>query len=221
MSQTVYISRDLKESEELERLLRTNGIVLLASSMIKTESISFSQPIPNTDWIFFSSKNAVRYFFEQQPEIKSQRMAAVGRGTAEVLEEFTKVDFVGNNIDTHITAKEFKKHIDNETVLFPQSEQSRKSIEHAFDTAQVHELVCYRTKQNAHEIGFADVLVFTSPSNVESFFLKNGILDYQKAMAFGYATAEAMTNHGLETVTIPKSLDAETLADTIKQLLHS
>ncbi len=221
MSHTVFISRNEDECDELSKTLSAEGITLIALSMIKTETVKFQQPIPQTDWIFFSSKTGVRTFFSQNPEIKNQRFAAVGQGTADVLKEYATVDFIGRHIDTRITAVDFKEKIGNATVLFPQSAISRKTIESVFDKEQAIELVCYQTIENSKEVGSADVLVFTSPSNVDSFFLKNRLLHFQKNIAFGYSTEEALKRHGAENITIPESLDNESLVNTIKNALRS
>ncbi len=219
MSHTVFISRNEEDCEELSKALSAEGIALIAVSMIKTEPVKFEQSIPQTDWIFFSSKNGVRTFFSQNPEIGSQRFAAVGQGTADVLNEFAKVDFIGKHIDTRITAQEFKEHIENATVLFPQSSISRKTIVSAFDNTQAVEIVCYKTQEESKEVGAADVFIFTSPSNVDSFFKKNKVFHYQKMISFGFPTEETLKKHGVENIVIPESLDTETLIRTIKAQL--
>lgn len=221
MGHTVFITREEEESQELSAALRKEGIELLATSMIKIEAVEFSHPIAQTDWIFFSSKNGVRQFFSQKPEIHSQRFAAVGQGTADELSAYATPAFIGKHIDTRITAEDFKTEVKNGSVLFPQSEQSRKTIQRVFGKNQVHELICYRTVPNGREVGAADVVIFTSPSNVEAYFSKNKLFHFQKIIAFGHSTEESLKNHGVQEILIPESLTTESLMDTIKTALRS
>jgi len=105
--------------------------------------------------------------------------------------------------------------------LFPQSEQSRKTIQRVFDKSQVHELICYRIAPNGREVGTADIIIFTSPSNVEVYFSKNKLFHFQKTIAFGHSTKESLKNQGVLEVLIPASLTTESLMDTIKIALGS
>ncbi len=221
MGHTVFITREEEECQELSAALRKEGIELLTSSMIKIEDVAFPQPIPKTNWIFFSSRNGVRHFFSQKPEIHSQRFAAVGQGTADELSAYETPAFIGKHIDTRITAEDFKAEVKGDSVLFPQSEQSRKTIQRVFDKSQVHELICYRSVPNARKVGAADVIIFTSPSNVEAYFSKNQTFHFQKIIAFGYSTEESLKNHGVQEILIPESLTAESLVNTIKNALRS
>jgi len=105
--------------------------------------------------------------------------------------------------------------------LFPQSEQSRKTIQRVFDKSQIRELICYRSVPNAREVGAADIIIFTSPSNADAFFSKNKTFHFQKIIAFGHSTEESLKNHGVQEILIPKSLTTESLVDTIKTALGS
>ena len=63
---------------------------------------------PECDWIFFSSKNAVKFFFAKNNVLGHQKIACVGDGTFKVLSKYVnRVDYVGNAIDTHLIGKEF------------------------------------------------------------------------------------------------------------------
>ena len=45
-----------------------------------------------------------------------------------------------------------------------------------------------------------DVIVFTSPSNVDGFLLKNNFRKNQKIIALGSTTAERLAQHGISPV---------------------
>ncbi|MFT6717464.1 MAG: hydroxymethylbilane synthase, partial [Saprospiraceae bacterium] len=75
-------------------------------------SIGQVQSTPTTDWIFFSSKNAVKYFFELGYTINNRKLACIGKGTAKALRAFTdNIDFIGKNVDINLTSKQFIKII--------------------------------------------------------------------------------------------------------------
>jgi hydroxymethylbilane synthase len=219
MSATVFISRDKKDCAELEQRLAALRVNLLAQSFIRIEHVAFSPAIPPTDWIFFSSKNSVQAFFAQSPQLENQRFAAVGKGTAELLKQYVKVDFIGEHIDTTITAQEFKTVVGAGSVLFPQSDISRKTIESTFASSQVIPLVCYSTQELKINLDPADIYVFTSPSNVRAFYRLNSIPSDAKVMAFGYPTQQALSEHFKGNIIIPEALDTESLVRTIKSLL--
>lgn len=219
MSSVVFISRDQKDCTELEQRLSALRANLLAQSFIRIEHIAFSPAIPMTDWIFFSSKNAVLAFFASAPLIGKQRFAAVGKGTAELLKQYVPVDFIGEHIDTTITAQDFKSVVGGATVLFPQSDISRKTIESACAASQVESLVCYSTQELEIKMKPADIYVFTSPSNVRAFYRLNAISPEAKVMAFGYPTQQVLSEHFSGNIIIPEALDTESLVRTIKSLL--
>lgn len=219
MSSTVFISRDKKDCAELEKRLAALRVNLLAQSFIRIDHVPFSPAIPQTDWIFFSSKNAVRAFFAQSPRLGNQRFAAVGKGTAELLKQFAQVDFIGEHIDTTITAQDFKSIVGDGTVLFPQSNISRKTIERVFASWQVVPLVCYTTQEVELKVNPADIYVFTSPSNVRAFYRLNTVSPNAKVIAFGYPTQQALSEHFTGAIILPEALDADSLVHTIKSLL--
>jgi len=66
-------------------MLSPAGFEVIGHSLIEFKAIPFDLP-SSFDWIFFYSKNAVRYFFEQiPPENIHSSIAAFGPGTAHFL----------------------------------------------------------------------------------------------------------------------------------------
>jgi uroporphyrinogen-III synthase len=215
MSNSVFISRTLDEDSDLIRSLHHHGYLVTAISMIRTEPIAFNPDIPFTDWIFFSSSRAVQNFFLNEPQIGGQKFAALGEGTAEELKKFREPDYTGHASDPADTAKEFAAMVSASTVLFPVAEQSLCTIQNALAASQVTNVVCYRSIPAPVDIGFPDVLVFSSPSNVHSFYKLNRILTYQKVIAYGKATAAALTSFYVDDIIIPRSLKNEDLVKAI------
>ena len=206
----VFISRDEKRNDFFKRCLEANGYKVLAQSLIEIKQIPMRKFV-KTDWVFFSSKNAVKHFFEQKPDVEGTKFGAVGKSTAEEIRKFGKrADFIGNQDDTRMTGKKFSALVGSKTVLFPQAKESMRTIQFQLKKENVKDVVVYQTiKNNDLALPTADcrLLIFTSPSNVESFFEKNKISSEQKVIAMGDATANALKKYKIKTDKQPASFD--------------
>jgi uroporphyrinogen-III synthase len=191
------------------------GFDITDVSMIEAIPISFSPNIPDTDWIFFSSKNAVEFFFSQKPILKNQKFAAIGSGTAAILPVPHALAWVGDTNDIERVAHEFEQLIQGQTVLFPQSEVSLQTVQKALKEEQIINLICYKTAANPQKVHAAQVLVFTSPSNVKAYLQLNSILPTQRLIAFGKSTARCLYELGYAAVNILPSLTPKELLNTI------
>ena len=216
MTSSVFITRNASDSPGLIEELIRSGFNVQAIPLIRSEPIAFDRNIPETDWIFFSSSNAVRFFFQANPIIQHQFFAAIGDATARTLTAFRLPDFTGSSSDIQKTALEFAEIAANASVLFPGPETGIRQIQKALNPSQIVDLICYRTIPTPLNVGFPDILVFSSPSNVESFFQINAIQQHQRFIAFGSSTALSLKKHGIVNPTIPKSLSDEDLLQAIK-----
>lgn len=221
MRTSVYISRHATEVTSLISSLIHAGFQVQAQSLISTSPVEFPQPIPKTDWIFFSSGNSVRYFFSQIKKTPVAKYAAIGMGTARELSQFVRPDFTGSSIDILETARIFAKHAGPASVLFPGAENSLKHVQSVFLEKQIQNLICYRTEETPVHVGYPDILVFSSPSNVRSFFRINRMFTYQQSIAFGLSTANELKKYGASSVSIPRSLSDEDILEAIKQVADS
>jgi len=96
---TAFITRDISNFSEFQKLLAAAGWQVTGHSLVALAPLPF-RAMPDCDWIFFSSKNAVRFFFQnienQNIDLPKSKWAALGQATAKVLAEYVgKVDFVG------------------------------------------------------------------------------------------------------------------------------
>ncbi|MBL0314281.1 MAG: uroporphyrinogen-III synthase [Flavobacteriales bacterium] len=221
MSTSVFISRAPEEVSNLIGLLQEQQIEVIAKSLIQTEEITFPRELPLTDWIFFSSARSVQYFFLQQPHIMHQKFGCIGEKTATELRKHATPSYVGENIDTMMTAREFADFIGTDTVLFPGAEDSLRTIQSALPKEQCRELTCYRTIAQPVAIPVADVLVFSSPSNVHSFFQNNTHHLGQHYVAFGPSTLKALESYGIGNTRLPETLSDESILKAIKQCVMS
>lgn len=227
---SVFISRNGKKDDFFKRCLEAHGYRVFAQSLIEIKSVPIRKPI-KADWIFFSSKNAVKYFFESTTLSLSPvsgegssfpKIAAVGKATAEEIRKFGKrAEFIGSSDDTRMTGKKFSALVGHKTVLFPQAKESMKTIQLQMSGAKVIDLVVYETLKRG-ELGMEcskfEVLVFTSPSNVETYFEKNRVSAEQKIVAMGDATANALRKFGVRADKMPASFDDLGLAQAVFSL---
>ncbi|MFN8699695.1 MAG: uroporphyrinogen-III synthase [Flavobacteriales bacterium] len=216
MSQTVFISRELPADNHLLTTLAAEGFELIAQPMITTRSVACEMPTIRSGWIFFSSKQGVEHFFAHTPSVGSAQLAAIGEGTARLLRKYGEVEFTGRHSDTDEVAREFKKTAGRKKVYFPISEQSVRTVQQALPASQVVDIVCYRTEENPVPVGHPDILIFSSPSNVQAFLKANTIMPFQKVIAFGKTTAAALEEAGVKSV-VSKGTSDSALLEAIKR----
>lgn len=217
---SVFISRDLDDKSIFKKLLEENGLQVEGNSLIKTKAIAFKE-VPNYERIFFASKNGVQHFFEHYggPEI---RMAdAIGPGTASALKaRGIEVRFIGDGPDTALIGTEYSKQIKSDRVLFVTAEQGSRKIQNTLPEGQALALIVYRSIQLDPGRIDAEILVFTSPSNVQAYFKKNELTEGQKVIAIGTTTKETLLELGVGSVAIPWASHELALADAVLSSQH-
>ncbi|MEO6883377.1 MAG: hydroxymethylbilane synthase [Bacteroidia bacterium] len=207
-SNSVFITRNFRTADYFRNALSAQGFTVNAKSLIEFKKIIFRTTI-SQDWIFFSSKHAVKYFFEQKPMLsENTKIGTIGKATADEIRKFGKrADFIGYSTDTRLTGKQFAAVVGRKSVLFPQAKGGMKSIQQNIPQSQVTDLSVYETIEFSEVIPFAETLVFTSPSNVESFFKKNKISPEQKIVAMGDATANTLKKFKIRVHKQPITFD--------------
>jgi hydroxymethylbilane synthase len=218
---SVFITRELSEQSYFRRAIEKHKINIEARSLIRTVPVITkldSYILKHVDWVFFSSKNAVEYFFELNPLLpKDVKFGVMGSGSEEMLRKkgyFT--EYVGESTDTTDVAAEFAELVKGQTVLFPGAEGSLRSIQHGMSAdTKVIDLPVYETVlEEEVEASGADVLVFTSPSNVDAYFADNLLDPYQKVVAIGKSTGKKFDEMGVKYA-LPFSPDEVGLAEAV------
>ena len=219
----VFISRELSESSYLRKALSKHQIEIEDRSLIRTfPSINNldSFILRNLDWVFFSSKNAIEYFFRLEPQLpKKVKFGVLGRGSEDALRMHGKIaHFNGeeHGIDTKDIAKEFSNIANGSNVLFPSAKGSLKTIQKALSRdTKIIELTVYETvSQENIAPSYAEVLIFTSPSNVDSYFAENLLEPDQQVICIGKTTGQKFDEMGVE-YTLPFSPDEIGLAESV------
>lgn len=223
---TVFITRDLSETSYLRRALRNHQIKVESRSLIRVFSIiNTLNPyiLKYVRWVFFSSKNGIENFFRLKPRLsKYVQYAVVGRGSEEMLRSYGFTpSFTGEaeGIEMEKVGDAFAKVAAGSTVLFPRAKGSLKTIQSRLtpDT-KVIDLPVYETRMDeAVERSSADVLVFTSPTNVEAYFKDNLVEPGQKIISIGNSTGKKLAEIGL-AYTLPFSPDELGLAEAVFSL---
>lgn len=217
-STSVLITRDLDDDSFFKKTLEGNGYKVNGISFIETSEVKFDN-VPQTDWIFFASSNAVNYFFRQNPDIRSNtKFGVIGRSTELALKSYNKnAAFVGSINDTKIVGKKFAKTAGTETILFPQAKGGLKTIQNQFeDKSRLIDLAVYETTSKKNVIiPDAAIVVFTSPSNVDSFFKAGKISKDQRIIAIGKSTEKKLNEYGVSNVLLPQSFDEVGLTEVV------
>jgi hydroxymethylbilane synthase len=222
MKKRVYISRTPAQVETLVLELEKLDVDVEAISLIETTDVKYQLPTKSYDWIFFFSSNAVEYFFVQNPTIpKDVLFGAVGMATAASLEKYKAVSFIGQTSNTDQVAAEFANVLASKIVLVPQSDISIHPLAAKLGKEQCLDLVCYKTSQLPKKIASADVFIFSSPSNVQSFFQANTWHESARAISFGPATSRALREFGVEPVEELEKMNSHDLIRAIMTVLCS
>ena len=126
------------------------------------------------------------------------------------------VDYTGAAVDSADVAAEFAQLANGTTVLFPTASNSLRSIQQALSAdTKIIDLAVYETiLEEEVEPSGAEVMVFTSPSNVEAYFADNLLDPDQKVIAIGKSTGKKLDEMGVK-YTLPYSPDETGLAEAV------
>ena len=219
----IFITRELPETSYLRIALEKHDIEVEGRSLIRTyPSINNldSYILRNVDWVFFSSKNAIEYFFKLDPQLpKKAKYGVLGRGSEDALRHLGKIaDFNGEveGIDTKDIADEFAKVANGSKVLFPSAKGSLRTIQKALSAdTKIVELTVYETvSEEDVSQSYADVMIFTSPSNVESYFVNNLLEPDQQVICIGKSTGKKFDEMGVK-YSLPYSPDEVGLSEAV------
>lgn len=217
-NKSIFISRDLNEDSLFHKLKEDYNATIIAIPLIKIVQIPFSFT-PKTDWIFFTSKNAINFFFAQNPDVSEDTKYGVVSDSTnkELFKHDKKVNFIGEGTDLNKIAKDFREVLQNQSVLFPQAMDSLQTIQKqlAF-TNTIYNIYTYKTIiRSDFDIPYTDIAVFTSPSNVTSYFNKYKIDPRQLVIGMGFSTKQKLTEYGVRNVILPIEFSEQGLHDAI------
>ncbi|SKB85527.1 hydroxymethylbilane synthase [Parapedobacter luteus] len=219
----VFITRDISAASYFYRAMAKHGIAVDGRSLIRIfPIINKLDPyiLKYVDWIFFGSKNGIENFFRLEPRLsKRTKFAVIGRGSEEMLRQFGHApDFSGERLGINMEeiATEFAKIASGTTVLIPRAKDSLETIQKSLTAdTKIINLPVYQTRMDTNvDKSNADVLIFTSPTNVEAYFADNLVEPGQKIICIGRSTGKRIEELGLP-YTLPYSPDEIGLAEAV------
>jgi len=206
-NKTIFISKKLQADSPLMKL-KSSVAHLVDESLIKITRIPFSFT-PKAKWIFFSSKNAIEHFFAQKPDLlPGVRYGVLSKESAAFLSMYGKTaDFIGEGVDLDVIAKNFRDVLKNDSVLFPQAMDSLQTIQKQISFSNnIYNLYTYKTiLRTDFDLPHADILIFTSPSNVNAYLNKYTLDNSQTIIAMGKSTKYRLSENGVKNVLMPDS----------------
>lgn len=209
----VFLSRVLQDSQgPFARLQERVEWQLTANSLLEFKAVPIER-IPPVDWLFFYSRQGVKFFLEQAIPPVSVQLATIGPATAKQLEQKGyKVSFTGIGKPDKVAAS-FLAIAAGKRVGFVQARHSRKSVQLILGDQIIGlDVIAYdnipkplRVKENA------DYLIFTSPLNFETYQQSNRIIEKQRLIAIGTTTAQSFKIAGFSNYRIAKYPNEEAL----------
>jgi uroporphyrinogen-III synthase len=210
----VFVSRKEEDAAELVAELSISNYRVYCQSLISIEFLPF-QVQKDFEWVFFSSSNGARSFFQQAMNVNA-KYAAIGPATASAVP--FECDFVGEGTNTEEIARIFFHLVGKERVLFPSALDSLNSTANLFDSEQVEIISTYKKERVALELPQAKLYLFSSPSNVYAAQEKNDLVG-MNCVAYGTATANALKAAGVRNIHLVSSWSQAEIANDLKSLL--
>jgi len=242
---TVLVTRGKDQAKEFSEKLSKLGAVPL-----ETPLISFSLPetiepakqaikeIHKYDWLIFTSKNGVDFFFQLLEEpIKMEdlpKIAVVGKKTAKALERIgIEPALVPEKFVAEGLIEELKPLVaPYERVLLVKGNLARPILKQSLEEigACVTDAVVYETKLNSEGKqetidllikGKIDVITFTSPSTVQGFMKILEGLDWHQLLkhsviaCIGPITKQAAEREGLQVQICPENYTIDDMIEAI------
>lgn len=245
----ILVTRGNEQRSAMSELIKKYGgipieVPLLRYALVDTvDTRRKLETIASFSWIFFTSVNGVKSFFDLLNKMnitfpQGVKVAAVGTKTANCLEAFgVTVDYIPSLFNAEVMGREFLPiYESNNNVLLVQGNLSRDVLPLFFEEQNIpyDTVVVYETKVNEREKTRLqqileeeplDVLTFTSPSCVHAFFELGGELAKQRKSQFtlciGTTTEEAAKKAGFHKILTPKQFTVphmvEALVDYVKK----
>ena len=210
----VFISRSESDARELVLSLNSSNYSAHCQSLITVDFLSFHIK-KEFDWVFFSSSNGARSFFQQATNVNA-KYAAIGPATASAMP--CECDFVGEGTNTEEIARMFFHLVGNERVLFPSAEDSLNSTANLFDLEQIEIISTYKKERIAIRLPEARLYLFSSPSNVYAAQEMNDLVG-MNCVAYGAATASALKAAGVRNIHLVSSWSQAEIANDLRSLL--
>lgn len=223
MKPTVFISRSAERSSTFIESLRSRTSSITTQSLLDFKLIRANE-LPTHGWLFFYSQTGVDFFFKQFgiEDIQHQQLkiGVFGPKTGQHLGQYGILpDFIGSAI-AETTAASFLSNLSsNDRVTFVRGKKSVNSLKSLLpdDVIQDDLLVYDNQIQVSCALPYHDILVFTSPMNLQAYYNSNPLLSQQSIIVIGPTTAMAGLTLGMEQLSIARHPSMEGLANQVQE----
>lgn len=201
---------------------------IIHKPFIQLKQLHFNEKLldHSYDWLIFSSKNAVKYFYPYLKNVKVKKVAVIGDKTAEYCNELgISVDFVPRDFSQEGFLDEFK--ISEQHLLLPSSEKARpKLVQQLSKYNEVVKIDLYRPVPNFKNISQVkslvrkhqiDAVTFSSSSAVEFYFKEDNVPEFDYYFAIGKQTARTILKFNASV----KVANKQTLDSLIDKIIES
>ena len=201
---------------------------IIHKPFIQLKQLHFNEKLldHSYDWLIFSSKNAVKYFYPYLKNVQVKKVAVIGDKTAQYCNELgISVDFVPRDFSQEGFLDEFK--ISEQHLLLPSSEKARpKLVQQLSKYNEVVKIDLYRPVPNFKNISQVkslvrkhqiDAVTFSSSSAVEFYFKEDNVPEFDHYFAIGKQTARTI----LKFNTSVKVANKQTLDSLIDKIIES
>lgn len=201
---------------------------IIHKPFIQLKQLHFNEKLldHSYDWLIFSSKNAVKYFYPYLKNVKVKKVAVIGDKTAEYCNELgISVDFVPRDFSQEGFLDEFK--ISEQHLLLPSSEKARpKLVQQLSKYNEVAKIDLYRPVPNFKNISQVkslvrkhqiDAVTFSSSSAVEFYFKEGNVPEFDHYFAIGKQTARTILKFNASV----KVANKQTLDSLIDKIIES
>jgi uroporphyrinogen-III synthase len=198
--QSIFISRALQENGSFMQLCKTVKTKVLAKSFSDVIPIKINH-WPETDWVFFTSKLLLEYYFNANPPLKKVRYACWGATLAKQLREMgLKADFIGASESAVTLAKQFQLVLGKGHVLIPGIKNGPQGIQSILKrNAHVHVLdICIANKTSEISNMKFDKALLTSPQQAVAFL--NAHCSANHFIVNSTATSNVLKSKGIKSV---------------------
>lgn len=189
MRTTIFISRELSNESPFLGL-QSDECRVIGESLIQFEAVTI-EDIPATDWVFFYSRNGIKFFFQSQDYHTDNQYAVIGTASANTFYELTgrSPKYTGNGVPGDV-AHNFLIYEKGKSILFVKAELSSNSIKELLkDDMICQDLIAYKNViKNRIDLPKCSHLVFTSSMNAQGYFRKYSY-NNEKLYAIGQSTA--------------------------------
>ncbi|MFZ1687692.1 MAG: hydroxymethylbilane synthase [Flavobacteriales bacterium] len=214
--QRVFITRSMDGDELLIRTLKAHDATVTGAALFTAHAIPFTMP-DAFDRIFFTSRNAVRFFVQGGGRLGDAPCDAIGAGTAEELRKHgAEVAFIGDGPDTPSIAQEYAHRFTTQRVLFPCADEGQRTLQRVLPADRVIDLHVYSMQPiSSAQVPEADVAIITSPANAEALHALRSLDRFDHVIAMGTSTARRIADlSGLRAV-VPWASNEMALLDAV------